>query len=123
MYFQEFCMRIANPDHITTPLSPIEEPSYEIQRLTHVLIVQLVNRMGILDHTHVWHVENAFNELESMDRIEEILKERYNGEIPNWVIESLAMNLYRVRFHELNETQQAIIKTLAVYICISAKGK
>ena len=120
MFFEQFCMNVASDIHITEPLNDVSQvPSYDIQSRVHNLIKQLVYKMDILDHVHVWYVENA---LSDMTEVEEKLKSFNNGDVPDWVINELSTNLYRQSFQELNKNQQSIIKTLAVYICISGKG-
>lgn len=133
MYFLTFAQQFA-PDEIIQ-IDPKTESTYSelidgrgsfddnekvlIQR-AHVLCNQIVNRMDKLDRTEIYHVESA---LSDKSAVIDILESHYHGEIPDIVPIYLSRVLYKTEFNALDQTQQQIIKTLAVYICISAKDK
>ena len=61
--------------------------------------------------------------LSDTDAVTKALKTSGYEDVPNYILAELAKGLYNAEIQNLNPDEQAIIKTLAVYIIVSVQGK
>lgn len=115
MVFETFCRRTATIDPLITNK---DEDDFDIPRKyvkpVNSLITIMRPKMRMLDRVSVTFIENAFEE----NVVERLDEHTEDGDIPDSIINTLSMELYNVMPSELSETQSAIIKVLACYICI-----
>lgn len=126
MIFKEFCREFATDEPIQIrSMYPIEftPVENELIRRAHILSNNIKHKMDVLDRIEISYIEEK---LKDKDAVVEILESCYHGEIPGFLPMHLTAILYDCdpeEFNNLSADKQQIIKTLAVYICISAKDK
>lgn len=113
MKFKDFCLRKTYPGTFDNISTDVTVPGiYSIA--TNSLIEIMKNKISIFDKINVPFVEAAFE-----CDYEKILEEKLiDGEVPDGIIHQLSIGLYGKQPTMLDEEEQAIIKVLAVYICI-----
>lgn len=114
MKFKQFCINIANPDHINIPAT--STTSYEPDKMYENIINIMKPKMDILDKINVPFIEATFEE---MDEVVTLL-ENNSSDISDGMILRLAENLYENHFNNLNDEEQAIIKVIACYLSIQS---
>lgn len=114
MKFKQFCINIANPDHIDIPTT--STTSYEPDKMYENIINIMKPKMDILDKINVPFIEATF---EDMDEVVTLL-ENNSSDISDGMILRLAENLYENHFNNLNDEEQAIIKVIACYLSIQS---
>ena len=114
MIFTKFCKLIATPGKMMIDPNCKTVPEKYRERL-HRLIKMLQPEMGMLDKIQVSFVETA---MEDITYVTARLNETCGGDIPDAIINELALNLYYRAFNKITEDEQSIIKVLAVYLCI-----
>ena len=119
MKFLQFCRQIATPVIVEEPLDPNSTVSDDIKSRANVLCDIMKTKMDILDRIEIPFIEARFQDI---DHVEDILEKYHNGDVPDYLLKLFSTNLYGQEFTSLNLDQQAIIKTLSVYICISNQG-
>lgn len=120
MIFSKFCKQFATPVIVTDDLELSETPSEDVIKRVNVLCNEIMKpKMDILDKIEISFIEAR---LQDMEHVEDVLEHHYNGDVPDYLLHMLSTNLYGSEFNQLNLDQQAIIKTLSVYLCISMKG-
>lgn len=121
--FQEFCLSIASGEHLNEPgpesSALYAEHDVDLKQRADALVEIMKNKMGILDRVPIPFIEEAFID---HDRVEMLLKNFRNGDVPDYLLIVFSQRLYGREFADLTVEQQAIIKTLAMYICISIQG-
>ena len=108
--FQKFCMSKATDLPITfDPDNVIVEEKYNT--ILDVTIKDLKGRRNVFDNVNVVYVENTINSAD-FDSIADM-------DIPDGIFVRLSEGIFNKPISDLSVEQQAIIKVLAVYICIS----
>lgn len=115
MKFLPFCQRITTPFIVVEQTQVTEVPNDIAERVT-TLCNMMKPKMNKLDRIEIPFIEALFHD---MDIVEDIMEKEYNGDVPDYLVETFSTNLYGQEFASLDSDQQAIIKTLSVYICIS----
>lgn len=103
---------------IDRELTPVEN---ELVRRAHICIRTIKHQRDNFDRISLGYVEEYLHDTKEVSSIMETV---YNGDVPDILPLTLASDLYDVDysgFNDLTSDQQKIIKTLAMYICISAK--
>ena len=118
MVFSQFCKRLATNEVIAETMN-VTDVNDDVKGRAHALCQIMKPKMGILDKIEVGFIEEAFRD---MDKVERLLTEYNDGEVPDYLLKTLSATLYGPEFTSLNPDQQSIIKILAVYICISIQG-
>lgn len=118
MVFSQFCKRLATNEVIAETMN-VTDVNDDVKGRAHALCQIMKPKMGILDKIEVGFIEEAFRD---MDKVERLLAEYNDGEVPDYLLKTLSETLYGPEFTSLNPDQQSIIKILAVYICISIQG-
>ena len=114
MKFKQFCVNIANPDHVD--ISTNGTTSYEPDKMCENIINIMKPKMDILDKINVPFIEATF---EDMDEVVTLL-ENNSSDISDGMILRLAENLYENHFNNLDDEEQAIIKVIACYLSIQS---
>lgn len=113
MTFLEFCR-----ERVTgTPLDvkDVEIPD-RYKKAVQSMVQMMKNKRNIFDSINVPFVENAF----TYD-YEEILKDKLeDGDVPDGIIHTLAIEIFGEQPIKLSKDQTAIIKILSTYICIQS---
>ena len=118
MVFSQFCKRLATNEVITETMN-VTDINDDVKGRAHALCQIMKPKMDILDKIEIGFIEEAFRD---MDKVERLLAEYNDGEVPDYLLKTLSATLYGPEFTSLNPDQQSIIKILAVYICISIQG-
>ena len=116
MKFLQFCQRITTPFIVVENLSNDAEMTPDVRGRVSVLCHIMKPKMEILDRVEIPFIEALFHD---MDVVEDIMEQEYNCNVPDYLLREFSTELYGLDFASLNADQQAIIKTLSVYICIS----
>ena len=118
MVFSQFCKRLATNEVITETMN-VTDVNDDVKGRAHALCQIMKPKMDILDKIEIGFIEEAFRD---MDKVERLLAEYNDGEVPDYLLKTLSATLYGPEFTSLNPDQQSIIKILGVYICISIQG-
>lgn len=115
--FAEFCRRIVTD----VPLSHVSD-SMDIpdryKTAVKALIKDLKPKKNIFNKINVLYVEPIFDGSYNIDIASELDEKLDDGEIPDGIINALSEGIFGNKPSVLTDKQQAIIKVLAVYICI-----
>lgn len=114
MIFEQFCKYHATNEQISS--IDVKDVDRNIQERAHALCQIMKPKMTILDRIEIPFIEEAFKD---MAKVERLLSTYNEGDVPDYLLRTFSENLYGSEFTSLNEDQQAIIKILSVYICIS----
>lgn len=118
MVFSQFCKRLATNEVIAETMN-VTDVNDDVKGRAHALCQIMKPKMDILDKIEIGFIEEAFRD---MDKVERLLAEYNDGEVPDYLLKTLSKTLYGPEFTSLNPDQQSIIKILGVYICISIQG-
>ena len=118
MPFLSFARGFASSQLITEPLMINENSVTSVLRdRTACTIRNVRNKVA---HPEISEIPYVVASLQNTSEVVEQM-EAIGGDVNNWVLEELSTQLFKTSFHELDIDQQAIIKTLGVYIMISLK--
>ena len=115
MSFSQFCEQIATADVIRDTLNVIDVDD-DVKGRAHALCQIMKPKMGILDRITIAFIEESFKD---MKKVERSLSAYNDGYVPDYLLKTFAAELYGSEFDALDSNQQAIIKILSTYICIS----
>lgn len=114
--FTEFCRRLVTKNRLTCPYTTDIPERYKVPVKT--LIDDLKCKKDIFDKINIPYIEPIFDGSYDIDISAELDDKLPDGEIPDGIINVLAEGIFGNKPNELTDDQQAIIKVLAVYICI-----
>ena len=76
-------------------------------------------KMDHLDAIEIPYIEEKLTA--KANELEDILAGYNDGDVPDYLVNLLSTELYAREFHTLNCEEQAIIRTLSVYIIVSVQ--
>lgn len=118
MAFLHFARSFATNGVISENLT-VDESSVtsDMRERTACTISNVKNKINRMDSCEIPYISKA---LSDPDVVAEYL-ESIGGDVNNWILVELSEKLYGKGFCDLDADQQAIIKTLGVYIMVSLK--
>lgn len=121
--FQEFCNRTATDEHVTEKIAPVCFADPEFEKRVNALCEIMQNKMAHLDRIHIPFIESKFEDMNCVAELLDSFYSDYGGQSLDYIVSKFSTRLYHASFHELTLEQQAIIKILSAYICISIQDK
>lgn len=120
MIFDQFCKQIASNELLTDPIVCSEDDADDILKERAQALCGIMRlKMNKLDRIEIPFIEEN---LKDLNRVEQLLSEYNQGEIPDYLLMTFSEKLYGIPFNELNIDQQSVIKTLSIYICVSIQS-
>ncbi len=111
--FQDFCLNLTTDTPIVESVDKTVDDKYK--KILEVTINDLKKKRDVFESVNVVYIENV---LSTSDAIDKLLQNITDDEIPYGILYELSKGIYDKEPTELNVKQQAIIKVVAVYICI-----
>lgn len=116
MIFQQFCNSLVTTNDFSSVDVTDQIIPDEYTDGTKGVIECTKHNRDVFDRIELSFVESAFRD---RTKYLEKLANIPDGEIPDGIINKLSSEIFKTNAKELNVNQQAIIKVLAIYICIS----
>lgn len=113
--FKEFCEKLVTDTALIDPPTGEVYIDAKFKNPIAVLVKNMRSKKYIFDRINVSYIEETFNNRTWEETLE---KKVPDGEIPDGVIFELSSGIFGTNPSALEKWQQAIIKVLAVYICI-----
>lgn len=113
-FARQFATNAVIGDELVIDTSSVTSDMWE---RTACMIENVQNKINRLDSCEIPYISNT---LSDSDEIEQRMIEK-GGDVNNWILAELSEKLYGKAFCGLDQDQQAIIKTLGVYIMVSLK--
>ena len=117
--FQEFANRITVCNGKTTDLTDTNIPRECVDPMNNI-IENLKIHVGYFDKINISYIENVFEDI----NVPELLYNKTmdgtlpDGDIPDGLINKLSEELFSLDYDMISCDEQAIIKTLALYIIV-----
>lgn len=112
--FDTFCEHLATERHVDITDS-VDVPDQYIEPV-NVLVNIMKPKMNRLKKISIPFIESQFDDI---DTVCDVLDTKTNNkDIPDGIINALSNALYCVKFNDLNNKDQAIIKVLSCYLLL-----
>lgn len=112
--FDTFCAQLATEHHIDITDS-VDVPEQYIEPV-NVLVNIMKPKMNRLKKISIPFIESQFDDIDNACKV--LDNKTNNMDVPDGIINALSNALYCVKFNDLKNEEQAIIKVLSCYLLL-----
>ena len=112
--FKQFCINITNPDIPNIETTECDCPD-ELKQSVKIISNDISHKIDFLDRVSIPYIEARF---ENLDQIETLLEFMELEDIPDTLLNHVAISTFGEVFNSLSNVNRSIIVVLTIYILI-----